>query len=335
MAALLTFALCAVASAILTRLAIAYAHISSMHDHPGARRMHSAPVARGAGIGFVATMVALLGGFGWVLGDSPHGRWAVSLCIALTLVATISWIDDRRGLPVLPRLLAHLVAATLIVVNSSLPMVLWPLAILAIVASINFWNFIDGINGMAGLQFVLLSIAVLVFALGQSSYLAVLFAAGFAGAVAGFLPSNFPQARGFMGDVGSASLGLLAPSLSLMPAADGIHPATVVALSSAVLIDTGLTLTWRMARRRRRFWYTAHREHLYQWITRAGMTHTQTTLIYSIWTLGPATFAAWQIQTNPDRAWVWLIGLTALGAAIWSASRPRVLAQVRNRRANR
>ncbi len=332
MAPILTFALCAVASAILTRLAIAYAHLSSMHDHPGARRMHTAPIARGAGIGFVATIVALLGGFAAVLGNSPHGRWTLSLCVALALVATVSWIDDKRGLPALPRLLAHFVAATLIVVNSALPVFLWPLTILVIVATVNFWNFIDGINGMAALQFVLLSLVVAALLFGQSSYLAALFAAGFAGAVAGFLPSNFPRARAFMGDVGSTCLGLLALAPALLPPGEGIHPASVLALASAVLVDPGLTLLWRIRRRRRRFWYTAHREHLYQWMTRAGMSHTQTTLSYGAWTLGPAALAAWQIQTAPDQAWQWLCGLYLFGAAVWMALRPRMLSQFRMRR---
>ena len=220
MSAVLRAVVAALASALLTWLAIAWARAARMHDEPGARRMHVEPTVRGAGIGFVAVIVSGWGAWGIALGWAvPLGRWAIGASLALVLVALVSWIDDRRGLPVLPRLVTHIMAAMLLAFASwptlaaELP---WPLALclpLLAVPAINFWNFIDGINGMAASQAVLVAAALAVLALMAGDTPAAWFAALAAGAVLGFLPSNFPSARAFMGDVGSASLGLIVIAL--------------------------------------------------------------------------------------------------------------------------
>jgi UDP-N-acetylmuramyl pentapeptide phosphotransferase/UDP-N-acetylglucosamine-1-phosphate transferase len=247
----------AVASACLTWLAIAWARAARMHDEPGARRMHVEPTVRGAGIGFVAVIIAGWGAWGIALGwVAPLGRWAYGASAALLLVALVSWIDDRRGLPVLPRLATHFVAALLLLLAAwptlavELP---WPLAFcmpLLAVPAINFWNFIDGINGMAAAQAILVSAALAVLALMAGDTPAAWFAALVAGAVLGFLPSNFPKARAFMGDVGSASLGFIVIALAVMPVqgAPAWAPGALL-LAALVFLDTGLTLLWRMLRR--------------------------------------------------------------------------------------
>jgi UDP-N-acetylmuramyl pentapeptide phosphotransferase/UDP-N-acetylglucosamine-1-phosphate transferase len=332
LSAALVFVICAIGAALTTRLAIAYAHLAAMQDLPGARRMHSTPIARGAGIGFVAIIGALLLAFGYTLGwEDRTGRWAIATAVALAIVAAVSWVDDRRGLPALPRLIAHLIAAG-ILVCAILPAWLWLPAGLAIAATINFWNFIDGINGMAGLQAALAAALLAGLALYAGEFLTAILAAGIAGSVLGFLPSNFPKPRAFMGDVGSATLGLIVAALALAPGASSTAApvaVSVMALASAVLLDTGLTLLWRVSRRRRRFWYTAHREHLYQWMARTGMSHAQVTLLYAAWTIGPALAVAVLAQREPSLAVPMLAGLYLIGAALWSYCRPRVLARAR------
>ena len=78
MSAVLLALVAALASALLTWLAIAWAHAARMHDEPGARRMHVEPTVRGAGIGFVAVIVSGWGAWGIALGWAvPLGRWAI------------------------------------------------------------------------------------------------------------------------------------------------------------------------------------------------------------------------------------------------------------------
>ena len=93
----------------------------------------------------------------------------------------------------------------------------------------------------------------------------------FAAAAAGFLPFNFPRARIFMGDVGSGVLGLLiAVAVLWQMSAPGHRAASGVVLCSAFVTDASCTLVSRIVRGRR--WYSAHREHLYQWLVRSGFS---------------------------------------------------------------
>jgi UDP-N-acetylmuramyl pentapeptide phosphotransferase/UDP-N-acetylglucosamine-1-phosphate transferase len=120
-------------------------------------------------------------------------------------------------------------------------------------------------------------------------------AAALAVAALGFWYYNRPPARIFMGDVGSGSVGLLIFAFSAMlwrQDHDLLWPAMI--LSSAFVADASLTLLTRMWRGRR--WYTAHREHLYQWSVRRGGTHAQADAAYLGWNLliaAPLTWLAW------------------------------------------
>jgi UDP-N-acetylmuramyl pentapeptide phosphotransferase/UDP-N-acetylglucosamine-1-phosphate transferase len=329
----------ALASALLTRLAIAWAEAAGMGDDPGARRMHLTRTVRGAGIGFVATILAAWGGLAFAMGRGEAlGLWATGAVLALLPVAVVSWIDDRRGLGVAPRLAAHVGAALLLVVAlaqgapDAVSVAVWSMvAMLLIVPSINFWNFIDGIDGMAASQAVLATAAMALALMALGEVPTAWFGAVLAGAVAGFLPYNAPRARAFMGDVGSASLGFALPALALAPSAPEASLLVLLAVASPVYLDTGLTLAWRMLRRPQRQWYTAHREHLYQWLARSGLGHPRTTLLYAGWSLGPGALVAWIGRDGSEAGWMALGALYVSGALCWRIARDRVLASARGR----
>lgn len=328
----------AAAAALLTLLVSIHARRNAMLDGPGARRMHEAPTVRGAGLGFVMAIVVAWGALGVSLSWSqPLGRWALSAAVAISIVAAVSWIDDRRGLPVLPRLLAHLLAATIVacasVDGSGWQQLLLIAAMMAALTALaNFWNFLDGINGMAAGTAALAMIGIALVALIADDVPAAMFAAVAAGSVLAFLPFNFPRARAFMGDVGSASLGLMIGALALLPINDRPAPLwELAALASAVVLDAGLTLLWRMLRRPRQRWYNAHREHLYQWLARSGWGHTRTTLAYLLWTAGPALGVVILGQTRPDLMPIATISLYLAGAVIWRLGRDYALQRRRER----
>ena len=52
---------------------------------------------------------------------------------------------------------------------------------------------------------------------------------------------------------------------------------------SAFVTDATCTLLSRMLRGRR--WYSAHREHLYQWLVRCGYSHARVVALYMGWNL--------------------------------------------------
>jgi hypothetical protein len=67
-----------------------------------------------------------------------------------------------------------------------------------------------------------------------------------------------------------------------------LRPVQVLLLPSVLLLDSGLTLARRVLRRRP-FW-RAHREHLYQYAVRRGHSHARVALAYS-----GATVLAWML----------------------------------------
>lgn len=326
------------ATVLLTWLAIRESQKRGMLDLPGQRRMHQSATVRGAGIGFVATILPCWLALGWVAGpQSAWGRWALATSLALALVAAIGWLDDRRGVAVRWRLLVQAVAAGLLVAAVLWPWLgkpgFWPIGALLLVfviGAMNVWNFIDGINGLAAGLALLLAMGLALLSVLQDNHMLLLYLAVMIGSVLGFLPFNFPRARAFMGDVGSTSLGLLVAAVAI--AAPGEAPPRlypVLALVSPAFADAGLTLIWRMLRRPRRRWYTAHREHAYQWLARSGWGHVRTTLCYLVFAIAAGAAMLWCGLRRPELMTMVLLAIYLLAAALWWLARRHALRRMR------
>jgi UDP-N-acetylmuramyl pentapeptide phosphotransferase/UDP-N-acetylglucosamine-1-phosphate transferase len=96
-----------------------------------------------------------------------------------------------------------------------------------------------------------------------------------AASAAGFLVLNYPPAKLFMGDSGSTVLGLLAASMVLWGARDGVMEIyTGLLVFSPFIVDATVTLTRRLFRGER-VW-EAHREHSYQKLVLLGYGHRRT-----------------------------------------------------------
>lgn len=312
---------------LLVRGAISYAHQRGMLDQPGQRRSHRLPTPRGGGIGIVLAMLICLPG---VL-MSPPGAWPFSVIAglfgALLLVALAGWWDDHHALPVLPRLTAQLLAVCLFSLSLLSTGLSWwwlPLMLIGGVWSINLHNFMDGIDGLLAQQtfFVGCGLALLAWTAAQPGL--ALAAAVLASTALGFWFYNRPPARIFMGDVGSGSVGLLIFAFSAMLWRHdhaSLWPALI--LSSAFIVDASLTLLVRMWHGRR--WYTAHREHLYQWLARRDGMHARADAIYMGWNLliaAPLTWLAW----SHLRMALPITMVVYLGAAVsWLALKRRCL----------
>ena len=322
-------------SALATRASIGYAHRRQMLDLPGQRRSHQLPTPRGGGVGIVLGVVfglLALYAFGAELHTFKALLW---LLASIGLVALVGWIDDHRGLRASIRFVAHCLAALLLgwpalemlsgfVGNPALPWVVLGALVAggAVVWSINLHNFMDGINGLLASQalFVFIALAIICAHAGRDFEAQVI--GLFAAATLGFLPFNFPRARVFMGDVGSGVLGLLvAVAIGWQIAAvPGVFECGLIA-ASAFMVDSTATLLSRMFSGRR--WYSAHREHLYQWLVRSGFTHSQVTTLYIGWNLvvvTPALFWLCRAEGSADGA-VALAMVYTLAILTWLAGK--------------
>ncbi len=321
-------------SAGLTRLAIGYARRRGMLDQPGFRRSHTLPTPRGGGVGLVVASLAVSV---VALGLWPGGERASSVAalgMGGLLVAYAGWADDHHGLGVLPRLVLQLLASGLLVgvlvVQSRAGWIWLPVGILLATWSINLHNFMDGIDAILGLQLLFVGAAtgVLAFHLQQGGVGMAAF--GMAAAAAGFLWFNWPPARIFMGDVGSGFAGFLVFALLALLVSHvrlALWPALI--LCSGFAADAGLTLAWRMWRGKR--WYSAHREHLYQWLARSGCGHMRTGFVYTAWNVLLAAPLAALAVAHPTLA-PWLcVMLYGMAACAWWQGRRVCRVRVRKK----
>lgn len=286
-------------------------------DHPNERSLHTRPTPRTGGVAILGGLVAGLAVYGLAVGFPSGVGWMVA---GAAVIALLSFVDDRRGLGVRVRLLGHFTGAGLVVIGGfalpdmNLPGLIlpWPewagsaVALVFLVWMVNLYNFMDGMDGFAGGMGVagFGTMALLGALAGDSAFLAV--NAVIASAVAGFLVFNFPPARIFMGDTGSAALGLLAGGMSLWGARDGVFPFWVAVLVFApFIVDATVTLLRRLLRGER-IWQ-AHRSHYYQRLVQSGWSHRKTVLHEYLLMLACGASGVLALGLSPARQWL-LIG---------------------------
>ncbi|EKV27400.1 Undecaprenyl-phosphate N-acetylglucosaminyl 1-phosphate transferase [Caenispirillum salinarum AK4] len=214
----------------------------------------------------------------------------VSILAAAAVLAAVSWIDDRRQLPPLPRLTVQAAAVALgmtllpaeaLVLDGALPVWLdHTLAGVGWLWFVNLYNFMDGIDGITGVETGSIGggLAILALAgLAPEGFLVpgvVLVAAAM-----GFLLWNWHPARLFMGDVGSVPLGYVVGFLLIALAASG-HLAAAVILALYYLVDATVTLLRRIVRGEKP--WTPHRSHFYQLAVRGGLGHDRASAAIAI-----------------------------------------------------
>jgi Fuc2NAc and GlcNAc transferase len=276
-------AIVALCAAVATAAFVRVAPRLGLVDVPNARSSHAVPVPRGGGVALLAGAAI---GVAVARPFDPGGVSPAALAVGAgaLLVALVGLVDDRYGLPPLPKLLAQVAAAVIVVaavgglqqlpLPAPLDVALGPLGsalgVLWIVAVVNFYNFMDGIDGIAGVQGAVAGAGI---ALAAWSPPAAVLGGVLAGGCLGFLLHNWSPARVFLGDVGSGALGFAfgaAPFLA--PPAERPAATLFVALSLWLfLADAAWTLGARVVRGAR--WHEAHREHAYQRLVVAGWSH--------------------------------------------------------------
>jgi UDP-N-acetylmuramyl pentapeptide phosphotransferase/UDP-N-acetylglucosamine-1-phosphate transferase len=240
-------------------------------DQPNERSLHERPVPRTGGI-------AVLAGLASTLAFGAAQLWP-ALLLALALAA-LSLADDLRGMPVIARLVAHVLAASVLVWYLLSPMAPWQAALLVIGIAwlTNLYNFMDGADGLAAGMAVIGFGAYAIAAWFASQTALATLALGVAAASGAFLVFNIHPARIFLGDVGSVPIGFLAGGLGVQGWRDEAWPLWFpVAVFAPFIADATLTLVRRVARGER-LWQP-HRDHYYQRMVRGRLGHRGTAYV--------------------------------------------------------
>jgi UDP-GlcNAc:undecaprenyl-phosphate/decaprenyl-phosphate GlcNAc-1-phosphate transferase len=285
-------------------------------DHPNRRSLHHRPVPR---LGGIAVAFGIATGVPFVSQAEWWPLWFGAL-----LLVVISFVDDIMGLPIVGRLVTHLVTASgfvffaLLSRTNGLSIIMIVMTIVAIVWMINLYNFMDGMDGLAGgmavFGFGFLAIAA---SISGNSPLALI-NASIVGAAAAFLFFNFHPAQVFLGDAGSTAFGFLAAGISLIGWRAEVWSLWVPILVFApFIVDATLTLFKRILRGEK-FWQ-AHRSHCYQRLVLSGWGQRRTVMAeYVLMILCGIAALAYQRLPEPYRV-VLLVTCAALFALLITA----------------
>ncbi len=194
---------------ILLALELAYFKIAdrfNIIDKPNERSSHSTSVLRGGGIIFLLSL--------WIW-SVFYGFQYPFFLLAVTLIAGVSFIDDIRSLPDSVRLVAQIVAMTMMFGQLNiLHWNMWWIVIIALrvcVGASNVVNFMDGVNGITGVYAMasLVPLALLnntIYFVNQSLIYVVLIA-DVIFCLFNFRPKG--KAKCFAGDVGSIGVAYI------------------------------------------------------------------------------------------------------------------------------
>ena len=236
-----------------------------------------------------------------------HGVHKRSLELAAIFLGAIGmllvglWDDKHESRPAGKFLcqfaVAALVAASGARITLFVPSVLFSFAItiLWILTVINAFNFMDNMNGLCG---GLGAIGAFYFGLTAAlapvpQYLVALIAFLTCGALAGFLPHNFPRAKSFLGDSGSHLVGYLLAVLAVLPhfyTSQSAHALAVLTPLIVLAVPLGdlvwvVILRWRMGKP----FYVGDTNHLSHRLVRLGLNRTRAVLV--IWMIAIAVGA--------------------------------------------
>lgn len=304
-------------------------------DLPNERSSHAVPTPRGGGA--VIAGLALIGVAPLLLLAEVPVPWLQLLgyAVGAAAIAAVSWLDDLHTLPYRTRLSIHILGAVLALValgfwrQVALPAlgpvrIGWlglPLAFLWLVGLTNAYNFMDGIDGLAGTQALLAGLGWVAIGLFVGNPLVASLGALVAGSSLGFLGHNWPPARIFMGDVGSAFLGYTFAVLPLFAAqATDERVAAKTAVAGLLLVwpfvfDSGFTFIGRLRRRENVF--AAHRSHLYQRLVIAGRSHLAVTCLYGALDLVGLALALLWLSGSPLGDVLIVTVIPALCLGLW------------------
>jgi UDP-N-acetylmuramyl pentapeptide phosphotransferase/UDP-N-acetylglucosamine-1-phosphate transferase len=270
-------------------------------------------VPRGGGLAIVAVAAASGLVAAWAFPES-HRLVAAWLLPAL-VVAAVSLRDDFSPLPAVLRFAVHIAAAAATVAVAGpiramsvggvaapdLGVLAWPVTILWLVGMTNAFNFMDGIDGIAGITAAAAG-GSLAFAAGAAGCEPVaIVALALASGSLGFLTSNWPPARVFMGDVGSTFCGFTIAAVPLL--VGPVKRPTILAVAVLAvwpfLCDAGFTFLKRVVRRENVL--EPHQGHLYQRLVIAGWSHRAVSGLYGLLAAICGSIAAAALLAPPLR----------------------------------
>ncbi len=276
-------------------------------DDPGQRKIHVAPVPLAGGLAVLTGLLLPLAAgaiglkhgvnlaaqtFPILHGLERRGIELAAIAIGAAAMVGLGILDDKHELKPLPKFIGQLFVAVLVAVACKRITLFVPniafsyaITILWVLTVVNAFNFMDNMNGLCAGLGVIGAWQFAVIAAADGEYLVALIAFLMCGALAGFLPWNFPHARAFLGDAGSHLVGYLLAVLAILPHFyTKQNPRPLAVLSPLFVLAIPLAdLAWVVVQRTLagKPFYVGDTNHLSHRLVRAGLSPTRTVLV--IW----------------------------------------------------
>jgi UDP-GlcNAc:undecaprenyl-phosphate GlcNAc-1-phosphate transferase len=278
---------------------------TNLVDDPGHRKIHDTPIPLAGGFtvltGILLPLAAgalllkleiiKLSSASAIIHGMDHRKIELTvLALGAMAIALLGWLDDKHELRALPKFIGQILVAIAVAaackritlfVHSEI--FSYAITILWLLTVINAFNFMDNMNGLcAGLG----AIGAFIFALiaaTNGEYLVAITGFLMCGALVGFLPWNFPNARAFLGDAGSHLVGYLLAVMAILPhfyTKQNPHPLAVLApllVLAIPLLDIAQVSLLRTLNKKP-FWI-GDTNHLSHRLTRLGMSRTRAVLV--------------------------------------------------------
>jgi len=272
------------------------AHYVRVMDMPNDRSSHSRPLPKSGGIAFVSTFVIGSVIIFFVAEIARiDDRYFWGYVISAVLLAVVSFIDDVTQKTFVVKVLTQMLCVAVVlssgVILRKLAIPHWGevdlgglgyvLTFLWILGLTNAYNFMDGLDGLAAGVAVIAAGFLCAIAFQQKSVFVYMSSYVLMAGAAGFLVFNFPPARIFMGDIGSAFLGFTFATLAVIGSSLDLGRLSfyiVPMLLFHFIFDTFFTFTRRLVRGEPV--HLAHRTHLYQLLNRLGYSHRAVSLFH-------------------------------------------------------
>ena len=264
---------------------LSYFHISNKFlDVPNARSIHKTAKPRIGGLGIFFNIILL----SFLFIDGDEIKFFYYFLLLISLIFLVSLWDDIYSLSFLPKIITHVIAATLFSYlyfstfnNIDFNYIYFFLIIFLIISSINLFNFIDGADGfVAGIflcSILIFMLFIFLSHLSQSNYLFIFTSICFFSCLV-FLYYNFFPSKIFLGDSGSTMLGFIFATISIIGIDLLLWPLWLpIILILPFLLDTSITLLKRMYKKQK-IWL-AHKEHYFQRLLLMGMSHTKLSIL--------------------------------------------------------
>ncbi len=302
-----------VLSIVLTRMMTTHLRIM---DIPNERSAHCRPVPKSGGVAIVCTffigiiVIAVIAETTMIKRSYFYG-----FAFSALLIAGISLYDDLKNKSFLMKLLTQIIAVEAVLIAGividrlyvpwagyvNLGWLGYPISFFWIIGLTNAYNFMDGLDGLAAGVALIASLFFSIITFTQGSLFVYIMSYTIIAGTLGFLVYNFPPARIFMGDVGSAFLGFTFAVLAIVAARyDHSHTSFFVMplLLFNFIYDTAFTFFRRLMNGEKVT--EPHREHLYQLFQRLGYGHRTVCFFHYTLCVLQGLAAFWMVNTPQD-----------------------------------